>query len=84
MSNYDKSKYSHWAQTPKDKKYLSKLHKGKKISDVTRMKMSASHKDRDASSYYTRGKGGKRKDLDNVYFRNSWEANYARFLNYKI
>src|ERR1700733_3907156 len=29
-----------------------------------------------------RSNGGKRADLDNVYFRSSWEANYARFLNY--
>lgn len=31
---------------------------------------------------YTRGKGGKRKDLDNTYFRSSYEANYARYLNF--
>lgn len=30
------------------------------------------------------GKGGKRKDLDNKYFRSSWEANYARYLNFLI
>lgn len=28
-----------------------------------------------------RGKGGKRPDLDDRYFRSSWEANYARYLN---
>ena len=28
-----------------------------------------------------RGRGGKRKDLDNLYVRSSWEANYARYLN---
>jgi hypothetical protein len=32
---------------------------------------------------YTRGRGGKRADLDNQYFRSSWEANYARWLNYR-
>lgn len=26
-------------------------------------------------------RGGKREDLDNIYFRSSWEANYARILN---
>ncbi len=31
-----------------------------------------------------RGKGGKRSDLNNRYFRSSWEANYARYLNYLI
>lgn len=25
--------------------------------------------------------GGRRADLDNQYFRSSWEANYARYLN---
>lgn len=28
------------------------------------------------------GKGGKRSDLGNVYFRSSWEANWARYLNW--
>jgi hypothetical protein len=31
-----------------------------------------------------RGKGGKRADLDDRYFRSSWEANYARYLNFLI
>jgi len=30
----------------------------------------------------TNARGGKRPDLDNVYFRSSWEANYARILNH--
>lgn len=30
---------------------------------------------------FTRGKGGRRQDLGNIYFRSSYEANYARFLN---
>lgn len=29
-----------------------------------------------------RGRGGERPDLDNIYFRSSWEANYARYLNW--
>lgn len=33
---------------------------------------------------YTRGHGGKREDLDNRYFRSSWEANYARYLNWLV
>lgn len=28
--------------------------------------------------------GGKRIDLDNKYFRSSWEANYARYLNWLV
>lgn len=31
---------------------------------------------------YTNAKGGKRKDLNDKYFRSSWEANFARVLNY--
>lgn len=34
------------------------------------------------SNPYSRAKGGKRKDLDNIYFRSSWEANIARYYNY--
>jgi hypothetical protein len=30
---------------------------------------------------YTRSAGGRRPDLENRYFRSSWEANYARYLN---
>ena len=29
-------------------------------------------------------KGGKRPDLDNLYVRSSWEANYARYLNFLV
>ena len=31
---------------------------------------------------YSRGKQGRREDLNNTFFRSSWEANYARYLNY--
>ena len=31
-----------------------------------------------------RGLGGKRADLGNIYFRSTWEANYARYLNWLI
>lgn len=33
---------------------------------------------------YSRTKKGRREDLDDTYFRSSWEANYARYLNYLI
>lgn len=29
-----------------------------------------------------RGKGGRRQDLGGIYFRSSWEANWARYLNW--
>lgn len=31
---------------------------------------------------YGNSKGGRRSDIDNLYFRSRWEANYARFLNF--
>lgn len=31
---------------------------------------------------YSRAKGGKRRDLNNTYFRSAWEANIARYYNY--
>ncbi len=31
---------------------------------------------------YSRARGGRRKDLGNIYFRSSWEANMARYYNY--
>jgi hypothetical protein len=39
---------------------------------------------RPASTNYTRTKGGHREDLGGIYFRSSWEANYARYLNLLI
>jgi hypothetical protein len=33
---------------------------------------------------YSRGNQGRRADLNNRYFRSSWEANYARYLNFLI
>lgn len=33
---------------------------------------------------YSRGKMGKRADLNNLYVRSSWEANYARYLNFLL
>jgi hypothetical protein len=30
------------------------------------------------------GKGGRRADLGNVYFRSRWEANWARYLNRRV
>jgi len=35
-------------------------------------------------SRYSRGKMGKRSDLGGLYVRSSWEANYARYLNWLI
>lgn len=37
---------------------------------------------RNTSNPYSRARGGKRTDLNGIYFRSAWEANYARFLNF--
>src|SRR5262245_10205744 len=39
------------------------------------------NKQRQAGGSYSRATGGRRPDLDDRYFRSSWEANYARYLN---
>lgn len=39
------------------------------------------YKSHNAHIGYSRGNGGQRKDLGGKYFRSSWEANYARYLN---
>lgn len=33
---------------------------------------------------YSRTKSGKRADLDGLYVRSAWEANYARYLNWRL
>jgi hypothetical protein len=35
-----------------------------------------------SSNPYSRANGGKREDLDNRYFRSTWESNYARYLRW--
>lgn len=37
-----------------------------------------------ASNPYSRTKSGKREDLGSLFVRSSWEANYARYLNFLI
>jgi len=37
-----------------------------------------------AEERFTNRKGGRREDIGNVYFRSSYEANYARYLNFLI
>lgn len=46
--------------------------------------MSALMARRSAEGVYSRSKGGRRPDIGETYFRSSWEANYARYLNILI
>lgn len=53
----------------------------KKTMDTRLMRYGKSLGFRCSLNAYSNGKRGKRKDLNNKYFRSSWEANYARYLN---
>lgn len=65
----------------RDKKKIGgQKNKGKHHTEETRKKMSESATLRMASSSYTRGVGGYRKDIG-FYVRSRWEANIARILN---
>lgn len=46
--------------------------------------MSLAASKRTASNHHTMAKGGKRQDIGDIWFRSSWEANYARYLNVMI
>ena len=48
----------------------------------TRIKNCTLNPNKNTNNPYSRAKGGKRKDLDNIYFRSSWEANMARYYNF--
>ncbi len=55
---------------------------GKCCSRACRDKMQATSPETFPQTQTRRGKGGKREDLENRYFRSSWEANWARYLNW--
>lgn len=69
----------HHMKTPEHRLRNSKLHTGKIVSKETRQKMSLIS--RYQTHRFSRCHGGFRDDLG-MYFRSSWEANYARYLNY--
>lgn len=49
---------------------------------ATRIKNGTLNPSKNSSTPYSRANGGKREDLCNQYFRSSWEANIARYLNF--
>jgi len=55
---------------------------GKFCSVPCRTKFMASRPATFPRGNHRRGRGGKRADLGDIYFRSSWEANYARYLNW--
>lgn len=42
------------------------------------------HSKKFAYGHNHRAKGGKRKDLNDLFVRSGWEANYARYLNWLV
>jgi hypothetical protein len=42
------------------------------------MSIAQRKRNRSEGSSYTSGRGGRRPDLNDVYFRSNWEANFAR------
>lgn len=61
---------------------LSTLEKRKLKQRETKIKNGTLNPMKKQSNPYSRTKSGKRKDLNNTYFRSSWEANIARYYNY--
>ena len=61
---------------------LSTLEKRKLKQRETKIKNGTLNPMKNQSNPYSRTKSGKRKDLNNTYFRSSWEANIARYYNY--
>lgn len=75
--------------TPEVRMRMSVTRRGEKrppITPQTRANMVLAAAERlrknPGSVQRNRGKGGRRGDLGGAYFRSSWEANYARFLNF--
>lgn len=59
-----------------------KLKKWKKKQRETKINNNTLNPIKNKENAYSRAKGGKRKDLNNIYFRSAWEANIARYYNF--
>lgn len=84
LGGFDKTKFKHWSQTPEGRKKISEIHTGRQVSASTRKLMSEKMKKLlhdHPNKIYSSANSGKRKDLNDQYFRSNWEANYARILN---
>ncbi len=57
-------------------------HMAPEVREKLSARMAVIAANRPASTNYSRTKGGYREDIGlDMYFRSSWEANYARYLN---
>ena len=72
-----KNSKSYWEEID-----FSKLEKRRLKQRETKIKNNTLNPMKNQSNPYSRTKSGKRKDLDNIFFRSSWEANIARYYNY--
>ena len=59
-----------------------KFKKWKRDQRQTRIKNNTLNPIKTKENCYSRARGGKRKDLNNQYFRSAWEANIARYYNF--
>lgn len=75
----------HWTKTPEGKEKISKNSKGRIYDLEARANMSIGAQNRvrtKRETLYSSAKGGYREDLK-CYFRSTWEANFARILNFQ-
>ena len=75
LSEHSKALWDHFKTTGTG--LMSDEHR-QKLSDRMSVQMNAA----DPSKVYSRAAAGYRDDLGPIYFRSSWEANYARYLNW--
>ncbi len=66
-----------WSMMTKEK-----LLERNKLARATKIKNNTLNPMVNQENPYSRAKGGKRKDLNNIYFRSAWEANIARYYNF--
>lgn len=72
-----KNSKSYWEEID-----FSKLEKRRLKQRQTKIKNNTLNPMKNQSNPYSRTKSGKREDLDNIFFRSSWESNIARYYNY--
>lgn len=70
----------HWSQTIDGRKRISEIHSGKHVPPE-RIK-ALSQAAMKSHNMHSRSKKGIREDLG-YFFRSTWEANYARYLNHE-
>jgi len=68
----------------KRKCYQARKHLRDFCSEDCRIVYMSTHSECYPQMRSRRGKTGKREDLDNLFVRSAWEANYARYLNWLI